>query len=737
MKKIYILFPFLLAILITDVIGQTIIPAGNVSGNWPLSGSPYLIQGHIVVPADSSLTLQPGVVVVFQGHYKFNIQGNIQAIGTSSDSITFTASNITTGWWGLRFGYTPISQDSSRILFCKLVYGKANGADANGGALYFNTFSKVRVSHCLINNNVATLGGGIYCKSSSPKILSNTISANSCFSGGYGGGIYCESSASLISDNLISYNRAGITGSNGAGGGIYCKFSSDTMTNNIVTHNTTYVAGGGGISSWNSTASCVISGNDITYNTCEGDGGGVYCEYSSATITNNFISNNSSTANWVGGRGGGIGAKYSNPIITNNDINNNFALNNGGGVSCYYGGITLRNNTIRNNSCGLSGGGIYAGSTTLVENNYICNNVAYSGGGIGFDGGGKAINCVICNNSAGGNGGGIIITSLTSATAITNCSISNNKSNTSATGITYGGGGIYCTNNSDPVFTSCIIFNNDAANDNGEQIYLEDDLSDPVFSFCNIDGGSAAFYLNGNVYTGAYNNNINSNPQYIAPSLGTGNGYSGIAANWGIGLGSPCVNKGSLYTTGLGLPLMDISGTTRIIADTIDIGAFEYNSCTATSIDDSVIQSGISLTAVSPGVYQWLNCNTGYGEIPLANNQSYTPSTNGSYAVRIKKSGCLDTSACVNVTSTGIFENNLFSVFIAPNPFTNQTLITFSKEQKNTLIKIIDMFGKEINSINFTGKQLTIEREAMSNGIYFLQITDRERNVVNKKIVLQ
>ena len=85
-QKAYILVLMILCSL--HLKSQTSIAAGNVSGNWTLVGSPYLIQGHIIIPTDSTLFIQPGVVVAFQGHYKFNILGNIQAIGTPVDSIT-------------------------------------------------------------------------------------------------------------------------------------------------------------------------------------------------------------------------------------------------------------------------------------------------------------------------------------------------------------------------------------------------------------------------------------------------------------------------------------------------------------------------------------------------------------------------------------------------------------------------------------------------------------------------
>lgn len=69
----------LFAILVMDshTNAQTSVPAGNVSGTWSLAGSPYKVQGHVLVPDDLTLTIEPGVTVEFQGHYKLFVNGCI------------------------------------------------------------------------------------------------------------------------------------------------------------------------------------------------------------------------------------------------------------------------------------------------------------------------------------------------------------------------------------------------------------------------------------------------------------------------------------------------------------------------------------------------------------------------------------------------------------------------------------------------------------------------------------
>ncbi len=77
------------------------------------------------------------------------------------------------------------------------------------------------------------------------------------------------------------------------------------------------------------------------------------------------------------------------------------------------------------------------------------------------------------------------------------------------------------------------------------------------------------------------------------------------------------------------------------------------------------------------------------------------------------------------------------AITIYPNPFTNQTTITFNDNLKHT-IKIMDVLGKEIKTMaNLQGKEITIDKGEMHAGIYFLQITDQNKNVVNRKIVVE
>jgi parallel beta-helix repeat protein len=434
---------------------QTIIPAGNVSGTWTFAGSPYLIQGAIMIPDGSTLTIEPGVDVIFQGSYKLMVLGRMLAIGSVTDSINITAADTVTGWLGIQFDNTQTTNDTSKFYYCTIQYSKTTSASSKQGAFYLG-FSKVIISKCRISN----------------------CSANTSVGGS--AAIFCDGSSPIITHNLISYNTTTNIGGQNSGG-IYCWLGSPVISYNIISNNTSNF--GGGICCDNSSPE--ISDNIISNNTTSDYGGGIYCNTSSSSITNNIISGNSASD------GGGICFNSGSPVIINNTISNNTASNGGGGIYCDY-------------------------SSPIINNNTISNNTAAKGGALFF--------------------------TLYSSLSIYNTILWGNTASTS-----------------------------------GQQMYLDDENSDPDFYYCDVQGGSAAFGLNGSIfYTGIYQNNIDTVPSFVSPSAGSGTGYNGIAADWSLQAASPCINAGTPDTTGLSLPATDIAGNSRINDGRIDIGAYEY-----------------------------------------------------------------------------------------------------------------------------------------------------------------
>jgi predicted outer membrane repeat protein len=405
MKKHFLI---LTTLILASRIGfsQTTVTGGLVSGTWSVSGSPYLIQGSIMIPKDSILSIQAGVTVSFQGMYKLLVLGKLLAEGTIVDTITFTATNTANGWRGIRFDNTASTNDTSKLTYCKLQYGKATGTspDNNGGGLYFANFSKAVISNCRITNcSSNNNGGGIYCAGGNPVILRNTISHNI---GGYdGGGIFCDYFADpIISNNTISNNSTP-----SYGGGICCFYTSPIITNNLITNNN--AGNGGGINS--DTGNPIISNNTISGNTAAAQGGGIYCSTGSPSILGNIISSNSASV------GGGImfdtGYSMYVKTLSNNIISNNTATLGGGLYLRDENAITvISNNIIINNSAtaGNNGGGIYcSGSSSEITNCTIANNNATNGGALYCINASKPNfrNCILWGNVASSSGSQVFL----------------------------------------------------------------------------------------------------------------------------------------------------------------------------------------------------------------------------------------------------------------------------------------------------------------------------------------
>src|SRR5688572_9145184 len=139
------------AVATSAAVGITVTEGGptNVSGaigastTWTLSASPYIVTGDVTVGGASSpiLTIEPGVKIKFNAGRTLIVgyggsPGGLQAAGTSSRPITFTANSDspTAGFWkGIQFnsGTTPVS----RIAYATVSYGGEAGGYRGGIAV--------------------------------------------------------------------------------------------------------------------------------------------------------------------------------------------------------------------------------------------------------------------------------------------------------------------------------------------------------------------------------------------------------------------------------------------------------------------------------------------------------------------------------------------------------------------------------------------------------------------------
>jgi len=314
--------------------GQTHIYAGNVSGMWTTTGSPYLIEGEISIISGQTLTIEPGVLVEFQDHYKLNVQGQLLAVGTVNDSILFTIDDTTGfrnllipdgGWHGIRFGYSNPGADTSRISYCRLEWGKAVGnvPDNSGGAIAVENYANLVISNSLITHSIAAnTGGGIAISNSNIIVRGNTLYQN-------GAGFACGGIAIFSCDPQILNNRIDNNIALSSGGGLGLNYDANPdMINNIIVNNSARY--GGGIQ-METNCNPLLLNNLIYNNDAELEGGGIDLEENcSPLITNNTIVYNQAPF------GGGIDCEVnSNPVFRNSIIGWNVAYSNGSQVHLF------------------------------------------------------------------------------------------------------------------------------------------------------------------------------------------------------------------------------------------------------------------------------------------------------------------------------------------------------------------------------------------------------------------
>ena len=95
--------------------------------------------------------------------------------------------------------------------------------------------------------------------------------------------------------------------------------------------------------------------------------------------------------------------------------------------------------------------------------------------------------------------------------------------------------------------------------------------------------------------------------------------------------------------------------------------------------------------------------------------------------------GAVEFFVQIGITNVSVTNN----ILVYPNPFSYQTTISFSEEQTNSTIRIIDVLGNEIQKINFTRKECNIDKGELKSGIYFVNITNNKGNITTTKIILQ
>ncbi len=184
---------------------------GEVSGIWSASQSPYKIGGPVLVPIGSTLTIEPGVEVLYNGPWVLTVQGAIEANGTDSDRISFgpVVPGVETGnifldsnvpgsstfnacdFTGFNLSSDDLSYSHGAAIEAYLSYDITisncnftdNFSDDEGGALAL-VVSSAMISDCTFTGNASTnLGGAIFTQRSDVDLIRCLFAGNSSQAG--------------------------------------------------------------------------------------------------------------------------------------------------------------------------------------------------------------------------------------------------------------------------------------------------------------------------------------------------------------------------------------------------------------------------------------------------------------------------------------------------------------------------------------------------------------------------
>ncbi len=237
-----------------------------------------------------------------------------------------------------------------------------NDATLDGGATgsVLSISSGVFIEHLIIQNGLATNGGGIFNEGDLTlkhvHVINNIAAQN-------GGGIFNDGGdLTTENDTKISGNQAGASG-----GGIYNGEGSTSIVDTELENNSAQTSGGGIFSAL---GSLTITKSKLIANSTRGAGGGLF------NATNNVILSHVKFLRNQAGEAGGIFNGLVTISLYHSKVHANLSATDGGGVYNTGTANFFKDTKVTNNIASIQGGGIFnaTGGVLDIEDAKVARN---------------------------------------------------------------------------------------------------------------------------------------------------------------------------------------------------------------------------------------------------------------------------------------------------------------------------------------------------------------------------
>lgn len=503
---------------------------------------------------------------------RLNISTALDIIGPGPTNLTITANG---GSQIFSISNDTVTTASVGLTGLTIEGGSANFA---GGGI-FNE-EDLTLNDCIISNNLAGSGAGLFSRLGSATVTNTSFSANVASTSG--GAIQNEASMSL-SDSTISGNSASFSGAGIYNNGTLFIHSTQVTSNTASSSGSPLLRGGGIFNSQYGALDMRFS--QVTGNRA-GNGGGLF-NAGELTVRHSALSAN------FGYNGGGIQIRDGIATLTDTQISDHTEGGRGGGIHLFEGQLHIVGSTLSGNSVLNDGGAVYHDRGTLkINRTTFQHNTARVGGGISTRGSGSFgpaladINySTFANNTATYRGGGLYASNNDRLT-IRNSTFSGNQAVEIGGGMELLGGGTSTLTNTTITGNSAGIYGGGLANG----LLTITDLVNTIIAN-SVDGGDCIAvdnddiqHVNDLIEDGGCPSPVGNPTLIVDPQLGPLADNGGPTLTHALLPDSPAIDAGHINSCNLSDPSRDQRGAPRSVdgnndgQTACDIGAVEFGS---------------------------------------------------------------------------------------------------------------------------------------------------------------